>query len=342
MAKKKKRKLKKKIKKCLFLISFMFLLSSFLIVMFNSNEKNFIKTTIEFTNNFFNKTDNSVNMEKVKEEKFSACMNEKYSDDSVTTELSEKISSLNSYLKKYNASVYYEDTISGFSYIFNDKVDYYAASTIKMLDAVYIYKKAIAGELSLDETVIYERKHIISSSKGVKQHAIGSAITLRNLVKYAILYSDNSAHAMLVQYIGFNNLKNFGKSLGATKTLYGGDNFGITNVYDSMIYVKELDKLIKSNTELGNELKSYFIQSEVNYLKFDNIEAATKYGHYSNYSHNQGIVYDKYPYYIVVLTRATENNFKFTVTDINSKIYEVHQLYYSIKENKCKIEVYGN
>ena len=57
-----------------------------------------------------------------------------------------------------------------------------------------------------------------------------------------------------------------------------------------MIYVKELYKLIKSNTELGNELKSYFIQSEVNYLKFDNIEAATKYGHYSNYSHNQGIV----------------------------------------------------
>ena len=338
---KKKRKLKKKV--LYFIITFLLIIFICVFLLIKYKDTDFVKTTIEVTNNFFNKVDNVVNEEKVLEEKYLACMSNRYSEDELTEGMKQQVISLNNYLKKYNTSVYYEDSNSGYSFIYNDNVDYYAASTIKMLDAIYIYKKAIAGELNLDDTVIYKYKHVISSSPGVKQYKIVDGITLRNLVKYAIVYSDNSAHAMLVDYIGYSNLKQFGKSLGATKTLYGGDNFGTTNVYDSMVYVKELDKLIKSNSSLGEELKGYFISSDDNFLDFSDkgISAATKYGHYSNYSHNQGIVYDLHPYYLVVLTRASEKNFESTISDISTKIYELHSSFYTNRDAVCKNQVYG-
>ena len=76
-------------------------------------------------------------------------------------------------------------------------------------------------------------------------------ISLRDLVKYAITVSDNSAHQMLVDYIGFTNLKKYGNSLGAKNTLIGGDNFGQIDTNDSIAYLTELYKFINDNFDFS-------------------------------------------------------------------------------------------
>ena len=244
----------------------------------------------------------------------------------------------------YDVSLIYEDLSLGFSYSYNPDEVYYAASTIKSLGALYIYTKAASGVINLDETVKYTSKFVWGSSRKMKNHKLGEEISLRTLVEYSITVSDNSAHQMLVSYIGRNNLKEFGKSLGAQYTLYGSDNFGHITATDAIIYMKAINDFINNNGELGLELKSYFVEADQNGLKFEDlgIEAAHKFGEYAPYYHDIGIVYDENPYVIAILTSEKSGDYQSKIKDINKRVYDLHKLYYSNRESFCYTQVYGS
>ena len=181
----------------------------------------------------------------------------------------------------------------------------------------------------------------MSDSKEMKKHKVGEKISLRNLVKYAITVSDNTAHDMLINYIGKSNLKAYGNSLGAKYTLIG-DNFGEITVDDALIYLKELNKFIEENEELGLELKQFFLDSEQNYLNFPDLDilAGQKYGEYGFYYHELGIVYAKHPYLVAILT--TEGKKESVIRSINEQVYELHKKYYEEKEVACYNKVYSS
>ena len=216
--------------------------------------------------------------EKERQEKYQSCLNEEYNDNDDSDVLIKKVKEVSSYLNKYRVSVKYQDVKTNFEYNYNSKGVYYAASTIKMLDAIYIYEKAQEGQINLDEEMEYTSKFKWGASTIIGKMKYGTKIKLRDLVKYAIIYSDNSAHVMLINYIGKSNLREFGKSLGAKYTL-DSDYFGQISVDDAIIYLRELNKYLSTNTEDANELKSYFVESEQNYLNFkdEGIDAAQKY-----------------------------------------------------------------
>lgn len=277
-----------------------------------------------------------------KDEEFNECINELKNDEDTSEELVNYINDLNEYFAgKYRASIKYVELKHNFEYSYNvDKV-YYAASTIKALDALYIYTKAASGEVNLDDTMLYTSKYNLASSYYMSKHRYGERISIRDLVKYAITRSDNRAHQMLVDYIGFRQLKEYGLSLGATKTL-AGDIFGSINVDDAVIYWQEINRFINSNPELGAELKSYFAEADQNYLAMpeNNISAIHKYGEYENYYHEIGIVYDENPYIIAILTTEGRAQFEKIIKDINVKIYELNNLYNSNRENICRAKIY--
>lgn len=262
-------------------------------------------------------------------------------DNIKTEQIEEYEKNLELYLKKYNVSIYYENINLGYNFSYNETKVYYAASVIKMLDALYIYQNARLGNIDLNTTVKYTQKYLISDSDGVKTHKLNDDISLKDLVSYAILYSDNAAHAMLVDYIGFNNLKKYGNDLGAKYTLYGTDNFGSINISDASIYLKHLYEFLKIPDEYSTQLKNYFVNSKHNNLSLKGIDAATKYGYYGAYFHNIGIVFDDSPYIVAILTTEASKNFDDKVKDINSKIYELHRLYYANHVSTCYDNIYG-
>lgn len=295
--------------------------------------------------NISDEKDKELQRQKELLEKYNSCLNREYSEETLSEDVKNKMNELTSYLSEtYEVSVKYEDLSSGFVYTYNSDKVYYAASTIKSLDALYIYTKAAQGEISLDETMEYTAKYKWSSSKEMSKLEYGTKVTLRDLVKYAVVVSDNSAHQMLVSYIGRNNLKEFGQSLGAKNTLVGADNFGSIDVNDAIIYMKAVNDFINNNESLGEELKSYFVQAEQNDLELPEygIEAAHKYGQYSYYYHDIGIVYDESPYVVAILTLEGGSNFEEKVKDINKHIYEMHKFYNDKKKELCDVEVYGN
>lgn len=261
-------------------------------------------------------------------------------DDIKTEQIEEYEKELEFYLKKYNVSIYYENINLGYNFSYNETKVYYAASVIKMLDALYIYDEARLGKIDLNTTIKYTRKYLISDSDGVKTHKLNDDISLKDLVSYAILYSDNAAHAMLIDYIGFDNLKKYGNDLGAKYTLYGTDTFGSINTTDAKIYLNHLYDFLKTNDEYTDQLKKYFINSKHNNLSLKGIDAATKYGYYGAYFHNIGIVFDDSPYIVAILTTEASGNFDNKVKDINAKIYELHRLYYANHISTCYDNVY--
>ncbi len=290
--------------------------------------------------------ENIENIKKIEEEnnkKFNECLTNPYTAGEESDEIIAKEKELTDYLKKYRVSIGYRDLELGFHYYYNESDIYYAASTIKSIDALYIYTKAAEGEIDLDETITYTSKYRMGSSSATQNISYGTKITLRDLVKYAITVSDNSAHNMLVNYIGKNNLREFGKSLGATTTLGDWDLFGNINVYDAMIYMEAIYKFVQENGELGQELASYFIESEDNNLKFEdlNINALTKYGNYDVYYHNIGVVDSFHPYTLVILTKVGQKNGRVIMPEISKKVMELHDLYYENRQSTCMAEVYG-
>ena len=270
-----------------------------------------------------------------KYEEYKECINEKYNDNDLTDVLKKKIEETRNLVEKNNLSVYYYNPNNEFSFTNNIDKTYYAASTIKMLDALYIYKNADAGNIKLTNKVKYLPSHRLGASKGMNKYHVGDSVALAELVKYAIMYSDNTAHAMLLDYIGKGKLREFGQSLGAKNTLVG-DMFGEISASDSFFYLKALYDYFNTNSDNSIQLKKVFVESDQNYLNFPDlkIEAATKYGEYPAYYHENGIVFDKNPYLLSILSNKS-NNEKF-FRSVSKQFYELHTTFYNERENRCK------
>lgn len=276
---------------------------------------------------------------------YNDCLNRTYDERDNTEKLKIAEESLSSYISlSYNASISFKDLRTGYTYNYNQDYVYYAASTIKLLDALYIYTKAASGEINLDDVLTYTSLYNWGSSKAMENISYGTQVSIRNLVKYAIVVSDNAAHHMLVDYIGYSNLQEFGKSLGATYTLVGGDYFGSITSSEGLMYLEALNQFIENNSEFGTELKSYFLEAEQNDLSIysEGILAAHKYGQYDSYYHDLGIVYASNPYLVAILTLEGKSDYEAKVQDINEHVYQLSLDFYANREEVCQLEVYGH
>lgn len=318
----------------IFLIILVFILILILLIMsltkishsVNIGKKIIINTNKEITYS-----------EEMKEKIYNDCMNSSFNDEDDSKEIEKYITELNSYLvSNYNTSIMYYDLSNGFTYKYNEGKVYYAASIIKLLDGLYVYNKAFNNEINLDDKMTYTEDYMYEASKFMSTKRIGEKVSIRDLVKNAIMVSDNSAHIMLLSYVGRSNLRNYGLSLGATNTLLNDENFGYINIKDAFLYLKELYAFINDSGELGEELKQFFVNSEQNDLKMNNIEAATKYGEYDYTYHNIGIVYDEHPYILIVLTEEGRREYEEIVNEISNTIYSLHHLYYTNRESVCR------
>lgn len=234
-----------------------------------------------------------------------------------------------------NSSVMYYDLNSELTYKYNEEEVYYGASLIKTLVALYIYEEALINPLILEKQVVYKSIYKTDRSLGLDKYKIGDKVRIRDLVKYSISVSDNSAHFMLLDYICFNELKQFGILVGNKHTLIGGDKYGDIDLHGAYIYMKRLNDYINNNLELGNELKGYFINSYYNSLQFEDINFLHKYGNFEMFFHDIGISKTKEPYILIILTKYGNKEKEKIINDISKKIYEFHNDLKQIKKEEC-------
>lgn len=197
------------------------------------------------------------------------------------------------YIKKnnLNVSIGYYNLENGKTYFYLENKVRYGASLIKTLDALYLYE------------------HNMVTPK------------IEEEIRKAIVYSDNDSHKYLVDYIGKEKLRKYGLSIGAKHALLGPDYYGNTTVYDQICFFKKVWEVCQNNLKL----KSFFLTSIHNYLKVNNIPTLCKYGLWHSTFHNAGIVVDKQPYIVVILTNHGTNNYAKIIGDLSNLIYKYHQ-----------------
>ena len=304
-------------------------------------------------NETVNKIFNNEEYEKKKEEErklkeYNKCLVASYDESDLSENLKNKENEVTTYIKNnYRASIVYEDMTTGYTYKLNENQTYYGASLIKIVEALYLLDKANNNEIDLDnETIKYESKYVHGFSTGMKTRKVGEDVTLRDLIRYAITYSDNSAHFMLSNYIGTSNLKEYAKGLGATAiSVVPGDTFGNQTAVDTNIYLHHAYKLIKQDNENGKFLKEIMCNNDTNALNLtgnDNITIGHKYGQYDTYYHDIGISFNDSPYYVSVLTSHGRGDYIKIVNNISSKIKELHDTFHEERENKCHTQIYGS
>ena len=243
---------------------------------------------------------------------------------------------LTNFLKKYHTSVFYEDIKTKKTFKYNEEESYYSASIIKIADVLLLYKNVEENKISLNDHLSNLNSINLNKSKNINSANIDS-LTYKDVLKYLIENSDNRAHLLLVDNMGFDNVANFQKSLGLNYYIKDNNYYASIDIHDAEIYLKELYKLL-NNKKYGKDLYTYFTNDNYNYLTFKDkkITAVHKYGYYNTVFHDMGITYDKNPYYVAILTNEGQNNYEKILPDIANKIYDYHQKYYLLKKEYCQ------
>ena len=142
-------------------------------------------------------------------------------------------------------------------------------------------------------------------------------------------------------YIGNENLKVYGQSLGGKYIMTGTDTFGNQSASDTNLYLKEAYRIIINNDEYGSYLKMIMDNNVRNSFNTDTIKIYHKYGAYDIYYHDIGLSLDEHPYAISIFTLHEDKNYKEVVQSIHAKIRELQDLFYTARENVCHKIVYG-
>ncbi len=240
----------------------------------------------------------------------------------VSKKVKRAINQLNISYVKSNEKVayYYEDLTHGHVISFNANVTFYAASVIKIIVVLYLYKNAI----DLDQKIEIYAEDIKQGTGILKNENFPKKYTLFSLMKYSIMESDNTAYLKLVDWIGKEKIIMFGKSLGAQYTFEGKDNFGIVNCNDLKIYWKELNPILEKHPEI----EEWFVHPSYEIItskSIQNKKYLKKYGFFGIAYHEAGIVKDNVSYLLIILTQKGENkNAKSFINKTAKRITAIH------------------
>lgn len=301
--------------------------------------------------NFFglykNKTISKFNIvniyEKAKEEKDKArrkkiyddCIKSGLTDENFNEDTKNKKQEVINFINRNNIYYYYQDKTYNYEIKIKEDEALYGASLVKLSTALYLIDNDV--DLSIEKK--YESRFKSGFSTGMSKHKIGDMVSLGELMKYSITYSDNTAHQMLYDYIGKDKLQEYSKSLGAKVLLEGWDHFGNQTASDMNIYLNRAYELF-TEKENGKLLKEYMNNTDTNALNFDDVSFLHKYGSYGAYFHDVGIYLGDHPYNVSILTQKGESAGPSYVTKLSRLTYDFHKAYYDNLESYCHYEAY--
>ncbi len=235
----------------------------------------------------------------------------------------------------YSLSFAYEDMYTGLHLSYNENQKYFTASTIKAPVEIYLYEQADQGKVDLEEYITYLSNYYLEGSGTIQYQPVGTQYKLRNLVKMALIESDNIAYQMTAYSLKYDDIKNFWKEKGA-------DNFwsygiwGDISAHDGSIYMKELYNYSLGNTILSNELMDYFYNSVFGLIEADeNTKIVHKSGWHYELIHDMALVFDEYPYTLSIMTNRANADYADFFKNASKLVNEFHHLYWKNKSAIC-------
>ena len=242
----------------------------------------------------------------------SLIQNNKYSADKITViqssknNLSEDTTALWNAIKsnsRCDASFLAIRISDGASIGYNVDEQWRCMSTFKAPTALYAYKLASEGKLNLSNTMTYtSSKYYYTGSGVVKNSASGTKYSLKTLISYSILHSDNSAYIMLRDYLSAEGIAQMCKDMGCDN--YSTTNWPKVSARDAALWWNEIYNFCREDS-YGESLYTTFVNATGNMIDKAlgyKYEVAHKSGSGSGYHHDCAIVMAEEPYILVLYT----------------------------------------
>lgn len=268
------------------------------------------------------------------------CLNKNLTNEELSDEIKITIKTLqNLFNSSYNHFAFkYTDIYTGFTVSYNENQEIFTASTIKAPMAIYLYEQAEKGEVNLDDKLTYTANYYNTGSGWLKNKPFDTIYTVRELVSYAIIPSDNAAHNMLMDRYERINMHNFWQQKGTNTIFKYYGNWGSTTANDATIYMKELYDYYNTDTELSKELMNNFLNVTFKPLsgKNKNMKIANKSGWTGSVFHDAAIIFDDNPYILVVLSNTGLSGYTYLFNQTSNLVGNLHEEYWNLKYNMCK------
>jgi beta-lactamase class A len=132
--------------------------------------------------------------------------------------------------RRYGGTVGYivKDMHSGRIVSSNDSKVFLSASLIKLPILVATFQAVDDGLVTLNQTFTLRREDKKGGSGVLKYAAPGTVLTLRELLEYMIIQSDNTAAELIIQQLGFDYLRATFRRLGLQRTEIHPEGFNLT------------------------------------------------------------------------------------------------------------------
>lgn len=267
------------------------------------------------------------------------CINSKIDNNNLSDGINKIIDEINNYYNQSNNyfSFAYKDIYTGFTVTYNDKQGIYAASTIKAPADIYIYEMAGLGKVNLDEILTYTGNYYVGGTGIIKNNKVNTKYSVRDLLNYSIVYSDNIAHNMLMDKYGRVNMLNFWQNLGTSSIFVANNNWGNVSARDGIIYMDELYRFYLENDKYGEEVMGIFLDAKTKFISSsNNYKIANKSGWSGTAIHDASIVFANNPYIVVALSNLGDTDYYMSYFNRVSELASnLHEEYWKYKMNKC-------
>lgn len=216
-------------------------------------------------------------------------------------------------------SVYIKDLSTNYEIKINSQDPIPSASILKIPIMAAVYYLVEKGKLSLNEVLIYRKRHRCGGAGVIKNYSYGKRFTVKQLVELMITVSDNIATHMLIERIGIKNLQKIFLDLGLKNTTIeryimdlkardkGIENYTTAEDIGELlekIYRKELVSA-EASLEMLLVLMKQRISDRIPKKLPQEVVVAHKTGLMRNVCHDAGIVYTKNGDFIICV--LTEN-----------------------------------
>lgn len=246
---------------------------------------------------------------------------------------------LRTYLRKFADSapnfigIYFEYLPTGTTVGINDRETLFAASLLKIPMVMEVMKRIEKGEIKEDEELVIEEEDIDKKYGKLWQKGVGTRLSIREVIKQAIVESDNTAYRMLRRRIEDRDLSEVFAYLDIPRDM-AGPGGGITTKNFSSILRSLYFSAYLSYDNSNELLKIMSIPSSDDLLRKaipQDIKVANKFGVYNTGIPNEeiysdcGIVYLlKRSYTLCVMVKGANSpeTAKQQIVDISKVTYQ--------------------
>ena len=179
----------------------------------------------------------------------------------------------------------------------------------------------------LSEKWVYNSATMLEEGSGeIMEKEDGFELTWKELIDYALLYSDNIAFAQLRQRFGYKYFYEKMAEIGVTGV---NRDFMSLSADDCVKFLITLNEYFESGSEYAEHMKDCMTRSkhlEMICAHYDEGEAAHKYGWDIGAFHDMALILDEHPYIIVIMTDYEDGGKEPTdfIGDVTELVKQIH------------------